>query len=117
MTMFPMFVKLDGRRVLLVGAGQVGESKVAGLLAAGASVTVVAPTATEKIRQLAEQGALQWHAREFEPRDLDDVVLAVAAVPEDVARAVYAEARLRHLEASSRVHAALRRRDGAFGGS
>ena len=53
MPLFPIFVKLEGRPVLLVGAGPVGESKVGGLLSAGAVVTVVAPTATPAIRKLA----------------------------------------------------------------
>ena len=101
MTLFPMFVKLDGRPVLLVGAGQVGESKAAGLLAAGASVTVVAPTATRKITELAAGGALRWHARPFEPRDLEGVVLVVAAVPKDIAAAVYEEARARRVLCNS----------------
>ena len=101
MTLFPMFVKLDGRRVLLVGAGQVGESKLAGLLAAGASVTVVAPTATSKITELAAAGTLQWHAREFDPRDLDGVVLVVAAVPKAVAAEVYEEAQARRVLCNS----------------
>ena len=53
MSLFPIFVKLEGRPVLLVGAGPVGESKIGGLLSAGAAVTVVAPTATPGIQKLA----------------------------------------------------------------
>ena len=67
MSLFPIFVKLEGRPVLLVGAGPVGESKVAGLLSAGAAVTVVAPTATPAIRKLAEDGKIVWHQRVFDP--------------------------------------------------
>ena len=58
MTLFPIFVKLEGRPVLLVGAGPVGESKVGGLLSAGAVVTVVAPEATPGIQKLAEEGKI-----------------------------------------------------------
>lgn len=95
MPLFPIFVKLDGREVLLVGAGPVGESKVAGLLSAGASVTVVAPTATPAIVAFADEGKLQWHRREFKPADLEGMMLAVAAVPKDVARQVHEAARAR----------------------
>ena len=95
MSLFPIFVKLDGRRVLLVGAGPVGESKVAGLLAAGAMVTVVAPTATSRIAELAQNGALNWHRRPFVPADLVDMTLVVAAVPKATASEIYAEARRR----------------------
>ena len=65
MSLFPIFVKLEGRPVLLVGAGPVGESKIGGLLAAGAVVTVVAPDATPAIQKLAEDGKLVWHQRAF----------------------------------------------------
>ncbi len=94
MSLFPIFVKLEGRRVLLVGAGPVGESKVGGLLSAGAAVTVVAPDATPAIRKLAEEGKLVWRQREFDPDDLDGVALVVAAVPKEVARAIYQAAQL-----------------------
>jgi uroporphyrin-III C-methyltransferase/precorrin-2 dehydrogenase/sirohydrochlorin ferrochelatase len=95
MSLFPIFVKLDGRSVLLVGAGPVGESKIAGLLSSGAVVTVVAPTATPIIQTLAKDGKIFWHQREFDPRDLDGAILAVAAVPKDVAERIYQEAQLR----------------------
>jgi uroporphyrin-III C-methyltransferase/precorrin-2 dehydrogenase/sirohydrochlorin ferrochelatase len=95
MNLFPIFVKLKGRRVLLVGAGPVGEAKVGGLLSAGAAVTVVAPAATDAIRRLADEGKLVWHRREFAPSDLDGIALVVAAVPKDVAKSIYDEAQRR----------------------
>src|SRR5688572_14563028 len=95
MSLFPIFVKLEGRPVLLVGAGPVGENKVGGLLSSGAVVTVVAPEATPAIRKLAEDGKIYWHQRAFDPRDLDGMTLAVAAVSRDVARLVYEEAQIR----------------------
>jgi uroporphyrin-III C-methyltransferase/precorrin-2 dehydrogenase/sirohydrochlorin ferrochelatase len=101
MPLFPIFVKLEGRPVLLVGAGPVGESKVEGLLSAGASVTVVAPVATPAIQTLAEQGRLVWRRRDFTPRDLDGVAMVVAAVPKEVARALYKAARARNVLVNS----------------
>ncbi len=101
MPLFPIFLKLEGRPVLLVGAGPVGEAKVAGLLSAGAAVTVVAPEATPPIRKLAGEGTLVWHPREFRPSDLDGVTLAIVAVPQQVARAIYREAQIRHVLVNS----------------
>jgi uroporphyrin-III C-methyltransferase/precorrin-2 dehydrogenase/sirohydrochlorin ferrochelatase len=95
MSLFPIFVKLEGRPVLLVGAGQVGESKMGGLLSAGAVVTVVAPDATAEIRRLAGEDKIFWHQRVFDPSDLDGTTLVVAAVPKDVARLIYEEAHIR----------------------
>ena len=94
MSLFPLFVKLDGRACLVVGAGPLGESKVASLLDAGATVRVVSPIATETVRRWAEEGRVAWVQREFEPQDLDGVFLVVAALPAgDVLTSIYAEAR------------------------
>ncbi|MSO56094.1 MAG: uroporphyrinogen-III C-methyltransferase [Acidobacteria bacterium] len=95
MSLFPIFVKLDGRRCLVVGAGPVGESKISNLISAGALITIVAPQATRAIRGWAAQGKVEWHAREFQPADLDGAALVIAAVPAEVASAVFAEARAR----------------------
>ena len=101
MPLFPIFVKLEGRTVLLVGAGPVGESKVAGLLSAGAAITVVAPVATPAVQKLAEDGKLVWRQREFHPDDLDGVALVVAAVPNDVGHAIYQAAQQRNVLVNS----------------
>ena len=93
MSLFPIFVKLEGRLVLLVGAGPVGESKIGGLLSAGAVVTVVAPEATSSIKRLAAEGKVDWRPRTFTPDDLKGMTLVVAAVPSDVARSIYEKAR------------------------
>jgi uroporphyrin-III C-methyltransferase/precorrin-2 dehydrogenase/sirohydrochlorin ferrochelatase len=95
MPLFPIFVKLEGRPVLLVGAGPVGESKVGGLLSAGAVVTVVAPDATLAIQKLAAERKIRWHRRVFDSGDLNGVALVIAAVPRHVASLVYDEARSR----------------------
>ena len=79
MSLFPIFLKLDGRPCLVVGAGPVAESKIAGLIEAGAAVRVVAPRATPGIEQRAKDGELRWLPRRFEPADLDGVFLVVVA--------------------------------------
>ena len=71
-TMFPIFLKLEGRRVLVVGAGSVAEGKIRGLLEARAAVSVVAPQATEQVRYWAAAGVLSWRVAEFESSDLED---------------------------------------------
>ena len=81
MSLFPMFLKLKGRPCLVVGAGRVGEPKIEGLLAAEATVKVVAPEATDAVAQWARAGKISWHARHFEPSDLDGVFLVVVATP------------------------------------
>jgi len=91
-----MFLKLEGRSCLLVGAGKIGESKVRSLLIAGANVRVVAPRATPAIAAWERAGVLAWQAREFESADLNSTFLVVAATSSvAVNDAVYREARHR----------------------
>ena len=92
-SLFPMFVKLDGRRCLVVGGGPIAESKVDSLLAAGARVTVVSPALTEQLERLQRQGAFEWHAGRFEASDLQKAFLVIAATSDDATNdAVYREA-------------------------
>jgi precorrin-2 dehydrogenase / sirohydrochlorin ferrochelatase len=76
-SLFPMFVKLEGRRVLVVGAGHVAESKIAGLLDTGASIHVVALHATEQVRDWARAGRITLEERAFFATDLAGVFLVV----------------------------------------
>lgn len=77
--LFPMFLKLEGRLSLVVGAGTVAESKISSLVEAGARVRVVAPNATAEIRSLVQSKQIEWQQRGFQPNDLDGVFLVVAA--------------------------------------
>ena len=90
---FPTFLKLSHRRVLVVGGGPVAASKLAALSAAGADITVVAPQVVPEIR--ATSAAI--HEREFVEADLDGVWFVVAAAPPEVNRRVSAAAEARHL--------------------
>jgi len=92
MTMlFPTFLKMEGRRALLVGGGPVAAGKLRGLLDAGADVTVVAPAVLAEIAAAPVTTAL----RPFRPSDLDGVSFVVAAAPPEVNREVAAAAHLR----------------------
>lgn len=72
-------LKLSGQPVLVVGGGAIATHKAETLLAAGAAVTVIAPRASERIVELASDGALTWDAREYDSSDLDGVLLVVAS--------------------------------------
>ena len=91
--LFPMFVKLSGRRCLVVGGGAIAEGKVKSLLVCGASVVVVAPEVTDKIADWSREGCLVWHARRFQTADLEGAFLVVAATAVDaVNESVFREA-------------------------
>ena len=91
--MFPAFLKLQSRRVLLVGGGPVAAGKLEALLAAGADVTVVAP----EIRPEIERAGVTIHRRAFVESDLDGAWWVVAAAPPDVNRQVLQAAETRRV--------------------
>lgn len=98
MTLFPLFLKLDGKRCLVAGAGAVAAEKIENLLRCGARVVVVAPEAAQSIRLLSEAGRIEWLPRCFEPGDLAGAVLAIAATSDrSVNRMMFEEASRRSI--------------------
>jgi uroporphyrin-III C-methyltransferase/precorrin-2 dehydrogenase/sirohydrochlorin ferrochelatase len=95
--LFPLFLKLGGRVVLLVGGGPVAAAKAKALAEAGALVTVVAPAVSDELAALAATRGFPVARRCFEPSDLDGAWLAVAAAPAAVNREVAAAAEARRV--------------------
>jgi precorrin-2 dehydrogenase / sirohydrochlorin ferrochelatase len=96
MNLFPLFLKLSGRRCLVVGAGKVAEEKIEGLLDSGAEIRVVAPKATPRLRSLAQEKRIRWVRRRFRRADLEDVLLVVAATSSSALhKKIYRQARRR----------------------
>lgn len=94
--LFPIFLRLNDRRCLVVGAGKIAEEKIEGLIATGAEIRVVAPKATPHIRALAQEKQVQWAARRFTPADLKGAFLVVAATSSPALHEkIYHEARRR----------------------
>ena len=79
MSQLPIFLQLDGRAGLIVGAGAVALEKIGTLLKTGIRLRVVAPEAREEIRTLVAEGKLEWIPRIFTPADLDGIFIAIAA--------------------------------------
>ncbi|MGD1022877.1 MAG: bifunctional precorrin-2 dehydrogenase/sirohydrochlorin ferrochelatase [Candidatus Sulfotelmatobacter sp.] len=77
--LFPMFLKLEGKRCLVVGAGKVGEPKIGGLIDTGARLHVVALEATAAVHDWARAGKITLELRAFATEDLDETFLAVVA--------------------------------------
>jgi siroheme synthase-like protein len=93
--LFPLFLKLAGRDVLVVGGGPVGTSKARALVEAGAKVTVVAPALSAELREDAAAGRLAVAQRPFAEADVEGAWFVVAAATGDVNRAVAAAAEAR----------------------
>src|SRR5262245_25074815 len=79
MTLYPVFLKLESRKVLIVGGGAVAEQKIEAVLRSARDVTVIAPSVTEAIRLWAEQGRLKHIASDYRPGMAQDYFLVIAA--------------------------------------
>ncbi len=92
--LYPIFLDLRGRRVVMVGAGPVAARKIEALRAAGARVTLIAPRATAELAALAAADELAWERRPYRRGDLAGAALALVAVDDPrVSEAAAAEAR------------------------
>ncbi len=93
MDLFPIFLKLSARPCLVIGAGNLAESKIESLQAAHAKVIVIAPEATRRIAELSAAGEVEWKRRAYSEGDVKGSFLVVAATNDPaVNRSVYAEA-------------------------
>ena len=73
MDLFPIFLKIAARPCLVIGAGNLAESKIESLQAAHARVTVIAPDARPRIADMAGAGEVEWLRREYAEGDLAGV--------------------------------------------
>src|SRR5580704_14034735 len=95
---YPLSLRLEGRRVLVVGGGPVALRRVAGLREAGAEVVVVAPRLTPALADLADRGLITAHERGYRTSDLDGAWLVLACTDQpQVNEAVAADAERRYL--------------------
>ena len=91
-SLFPLFLDLRDRRVLVVGGGSVAARKVAALLEAGADVVVGTPVLELGLAALAREGRIAHLQGGFEPRWLDDAWLVVAATDDNAVNRAVADA-------------------------
>jgi precorrin-2 dehydrogenase/sirohydrochlorin ferrochelatase len=83
----PLFVRLDGARVVCIGAGRVAAGKALPLLDEGADLLVIAPEAVDEI---AVEPRLTWLRRPWDPDDLAGALLVIAATSSPAVNAAVA---------------------------
>ncbi len=76
---FPLTLRIGGRKVVIVGGGHVATRRAHALVEAGAALTVVSPTLTARLAELADQGRITWEQRGYEDGDLDGAWLVQTA--------------------------------------
>ncbi len=93
MSYFPINIDIRNRPCTVIGGGRVALRKVKGLLACGATVTLISPAANRELETLAAQGQIIWHDRGYKYGDLAGSFLVIAATDDEaVQEQVYAEA-------------------------
>lgn len=88
---YPVFLELNDRRCLVIGGGAVAERKIAGLLKAGAAVTVISPEVTETIAEWTKLGSIEVLARHYQAGDLAGYEVAFVAANKSALSAVVSE--------------------------
>jgi precorrin-2 dehydrogenase / sirohydrochlorin ferrochelatase len=76
---YPIMLKLEGKKAVVVGGGKVAERKVTGLLGTGSHITVISPNTTDELKRLASCGRIEWLEKSFSKEDLDGAFLIFAA--------------------------------------
>ena|ERR1700690_3163665 len=93
MSLFPAFLKLDRRQVIIIGGGTLAVSKIPGLLQAGARIRVISPEITSELAEWVRQQKIDWLPKLFSAEDLQGAFLVIAATSlRHVNAAVYQEA-------------------------
>jgi len=87
---YPSGLRLAGRRVVVVGGGQVAQRRLPGLLAAHADVLLVAPDVTPAVEAMATAGELRWERRRYQHEDLDLAWYVLAVTDDPVVNAAVA---------------------------
>ena len=101
MDYLPIFADLKQRPVLVVGGGDVAARKVSLLQRVGAEIRIVAQSLSPELEQQRQQGQLLWLGKTFDPQQLDEVFLAIAATDDNALNAaVFAEADKRRVLAN-----------------
>ncbi|MFF2368536.1 uroporphyrinogen-III C-methyltransferase [Streptomyces sp. NPDC058122] len=84
---YPVGLRLAGRRVVVLGGGQVAQRRLPALIAAGADVHLVSPQATASVEAMADAGEITWTRRPYEEGDLADAWYALIATSDPLASA------------------------------
>ncbi|GAB6417306.1 NAD(P)-binding protein [Bacillus luti] len=89
--MYPLTVRVDKKRVVVIGGGKVAGFKIIPLLKQGADIVVVSPELDANLVKLVEEKKIRWYQREYEKNDIKDAFLVVAASSDSILNEQVAE--------------------------
>lgn len=78
-TLYPIFLKIEGKPVLVVGGGKIAEQKINGLLDAKAKITVISPRVTKRIDALGGNNEITLHRKTYQRKDVEGYILVFGA--------------------------------------
>lgn len=84
---YPVGLRLTGRRVVVLGGGQVAQRRLPALIAAGGSIVLISPEATPSVEAMADAGEITWERRRYAEGDLTDAWYALIATGDGEANA------------------------------
>jgi siroheme synthase-like protein len=76
---YPVFIDVTERTCVVIGGGNIGQEKVEKLLESDAAVLVISPAVNQKVQDMADAGSITWERRKYQPGDLQDAFIAIAA--------------------------------------
>lgn len=76
---YPIMLRLEGKRAVVVGGGKVAEQKVGSLIGTGAEIVVISPEVTEELERLAAGGTIKWKKKSYSEDDIQGAFLVFAA--------------------------------------
>ncbi|MGR8011593.1 uroporphyrinogen-III C-methyltransferase [Streptomyces hypolithicus] len=82
---YPVGLRLAGRQVVVIGGGQVAQRRLPALIATGADIVLVSPSATPSVEAMAEAGEIRWERRPYAEGDLADAWYALIASTDSAA--------------------------------
>lgn len=91
---FPLFIKMDGRRVIVIGGGSVALRKVRILTDYGADIRIISGEVRDELEMLAEAGRLEWQKENLTENhlsDLDEAFLVICASDDEMVNAMAAD--------------------------
>ncbi|GGO51255.1 MULTISPECIES: uroporphyrinogen-III C-methyltransferase [Streptomyces] len=88
---YPVGLRLTGRHTVVLGGGQVAQRRLPALIAAGAHITLISPSATPSVEAMADAGELTWHRRTYADGDLAEAWYALIATSDPTANAAASE--------------------------
>ena len=92
MSFFPAFIKLENRKVLVIGGGKIAGDKISHLLDFTKDITIISPKIDENVKNMIEKNRLVYIDREYQKGDIENFYIVIVAADDiELQKRVYLE--------------------------